>query len=165
MTPRTAAGRRLLGKNAGSDRDAAWVEWLANDIIAIEREAGDLATTASSEAIGTPTKPPSEASISEIAAGLRELGTGGTPAFIRGYNRGFDDAWGQATAIPEPLDEIERVVRTELALPREDRLAFVRHYDDDQYGAWVVVEGLITIIDRLRPAVPDSRETPDVRHD
>jgi hypothetical protein len=38
-TPRTAAGRRLLGKNAGSDRDPATVEWLANDIWAIETEA------------------------------------------------------------------------------------------------------------------------------
>lgn len=29
----------------------------------------------------------------EIARGIRELGTGGTPAFIRGYNAGFDDAF------------------------------------------------------------------------
>lgn len=29
----------------------------------------------------------------EIAAGLAEIGTGGTPAFIRGYNAGWDDAW------------------------------------------------------------------------
>lgn len=45
---------------------------------------------------GYPT-PPTEASVAEIAAGLTELGTGGTPAFIRGYNRGFEDAWEQAT--------------------------------------------------------------------
>jgi hypothetical protein len=29
----------LLGKNSGSDRDPATVEWLLNDILAIEREA------------------------------------------------------------------------------------------------------------------------------
>lgn len=32
----------------------------------------------------------------EIAAGIAELGTGGTPAFIRGYNAGYDDAYKHA---------------------------------------------------------------------
>lgn len=31
----------------------------------------------------------------EIAAGIAELGAGGAPAFVRGYNVGFDDAWEQ----------------------------------------------------------------------
>lgn len=44
MTPRTRAGRLLLGKNSGSDRDPAWVEWLLNDILAIEQEAALAAT-------------------------------------------------------------------------------------------------------------------------
>jgi hypothetical protein len=50
-TPRTAAGRRLLGKNAGSDRDPATVEWLANDIWAIETEAAARAEPGLREAV------------------------------------------------------------------------------------------------------------------
>lgn len=37
--------------------------------------------------------PPDETRIAEIAAGLEELGTGGTPAFIRGYNVGYDEGY------------------------------------------------------------------------
>ncbi len=58
---------------------------------------------------------PSSASIEEIAAGLAEIGTGGTPAFIRGYNRGYDDALehygvdpaGQREPVGEALDPRE----------------------------------------------------------
>lgn len=53
---------------------------------------------------------PDEASIAEIAAGIEEMGTGGTPAFIRGYNRGFDDAWEQrgdpAQAVAEGWEDL-----------------------------------------------------------
>jgi hypothetical protein len=41
----------------------------------------------------------------EIAAGLAEIGTGGTPAFIRGYNAGWDDAWeARSKPTPEPFE-------------------------------------------------------------
>jgi hypothetical protein len=42
---------------------------------------------------GTAAGRANEASIAEIAEGLAEIGAGGTPAFIRGYNRGYDDAY------------------------------------------------------------------------
>lgn len=69
----------------------------------------------------------------EIAAGLAEIGTGGTPAFIRGYNAGFDDAWAQkAEDAPQytpgglrypTLDELNG------GPPRTD-LPMVRHSED-----------------------------------
>lgn len=53
----------------------------------------------------SPTPRPSEASVAEIAEGLAEIGTGGTPAFIRGYNRGYDDAYEHTPVDPERLAE------------------------------------------------------------
>jgi hypothetical protein len=60
---------------------------------------------------------PSEATIEEIAAGLAELGTGGTPAFIRGYNRGYDDAFEHAKA--EAVQPDPGVQLTEHELTRD----------------------------------------------
>ena len=53
-------------------------------------------------------KRPSEASIEEIAAGIAELGTGGTPAFIRGYNRGYDDAFEHVRETPPRSEEYDQ---------------------------------------------------------
>lgn len=61
--PKTAAGRRLLGKNMRSG-DAALVEWLANDIWAIETEAA-------LSAVSVPT--PLAVDEERLAAALRSI--------------------------------------------------------------------------------------------
>lgn len=48
---------------------------------------------------------PDPATGAEIAAGLREIGVGGTPAYIRGYNRGYDDAFEEVRPLEARLTE------------------------------------------------------------
>jgi hypothetical protein len=89
--PRTEAGK-LLDEECGDQLIAGGS--IREHILAIEAEAAER--SAADRVAATPRDSPDPATVEEIAAGIAELGTGGTPAYIRGYNRGFDDGWAQA---------------------------------------------------------------------
>jgi hypothetical protein len=103
---------------------------------------------------GTPQRP-DPASIEEIAAGIEEIGTGGTPAFIRGYNRGYDDAYEHALeAANRDRQAAEEALRRVIRANEN----YSPLYDDDVRAADELNDALDAARSVLRETTPGETE-------
>ena len=108
----------------------------------------------------------------EIAAGIEEIGTGGTPAFIRGYNAGYDDAYEHqeesgAALVSGERSETEAVRLLRAVMAEIDGLS-TRYYRASFSEARRFLEGTAAPVGPALPPVGLLRErrttiTPELR--